>query len=89
MHVLRGDVPAALLPAALESVTACLHDVHSRMLGMTEALASLPRGVDPAFFYHRFRPYLSGWKGNPTLPQGVVFEVGEEGAAQQAFSLGE
>ena len=30
--------------------------------------------VDPYIFYNRVRHFLSGWKGNPSLPDGMLYE---------------
>ena len=30
--------------------------------------------VDPGLFYNVLRKYLSGWKGNPKLPDGLLYE---------------
>lgn len=30
-------------------------------------------GCDPHVFFHRVRPFLSGWKHNPTLPNGLRY----------------
>ena len=32
-------------------------------------------GCSPALFYHAHRPLLSGWRDNPALPEGLVYEV--------------
>ena len=29
---------------------------------------------DPVFYFTRIRPYLNGWKGNPAIPEGMVYE---------------
>lgn len=47
------------------------------ILGMREALKRMPVGCHPLIFYQRVRPFLSGWKANPTLPDGVLYEVGD------------
>ncbi|CAB1097061.1 unnamed protein product [Ectocarpus sp. CCAP 1310/34] len=44
------------------------------IVSMREALARMPVGCHPLIFYQRVRPFLSGWKANPTLPDGVVYE---------------
>lgn len=42
---------------------------------MREGLSRMNVGCHPLIFYQRVRPFLSGWKANPTLPDGVVYEV--------------
>jgi len=60
-------VPWPLLPPLLASI--------SRAVGeMRHQLALLPTGCEPTLFYHRLRPLLSGWKDNPALPQGMLYE---------------
>lgn len=38
---------------------------------------------DPYIYYHRVRPYIHGWKGNPALPNGLVYEGMFEDRPQQ------
>ncbi len=41
---------------------------------------------DPYIYYNRVRPYIHGWKGNPALPEGLVYEgVEKYGGRPQAF----
>jgi indoleamine 2,3-dioxygenase len=37
-------------------------------------LLRMPEGCDPYVYFHRVRPYIHGWKDNPALPQGIVYE---------------
>ena len=32
-------------------------------------------GCDPGLFYNVHRPLLSGWRDNPDLPEGLMYEV--------------
>lgn len=41
--------------------------------GMCDSLNSMREGCHPFIFYHRVRPFLSGWKHNPTLAKGVLY----------------
>lgn len=34
----------------------------------------MPEQCDPYIYYHRVRPYIHGWKGNPATPDGLVYE---------------
>ena len=38
----------------------------------------MPEKCDPFIYYNRVRPYIFGWKNNPTTPEGVVYEGVEE-----------
>lgn len=55
-------------------VTAQLHRVATAIKGMTESILNMREGCHPFIFYHRVRPFLSGWKHNPTMPRGVIYE---------------
>jgi len=41
---------------------------------MCSSLMAMREGCHPFIFYHRVRPFLSGWKHNPTLPHGIIYE---------------
>lgn len=46
----------------------------------------MPEKCDPYMYYHRVRPYIHGWKGNPALPDGLIYEgVSQYGGKPQAF----
>ena len=34
----------------------------------------MPEKCDPYIYYHRVRPYIFGWKNNPDLPDGLIYE---------------
>jgi len=34
----------------------------------------MPERCDPYIYYNRVRPYIHGWKNNPALPDGLVYE---------------
>ncbi len=34
----------------------------------------MPDKCDPYIYYHRVRPYIFGWKNNPDLPKGLIYE---------------
>ncbi len=41
---------------------------------------------DPYIYYNRVRPYIHGWKGNPALPEGVMYEgVAAHGGKRQSY----
>lgn len=41
---------------------------------MYATLLRMPEYCHPYIYYHRVRPYLSGWKDNKALPDGVIYE---------------
>lgn len=53
---------------------------------MVETLLRMPERCDPYIYYNRVRPYIHGWKDNPALPEGIVYEgVKEYGGKPQRF----
>ncbi|XP_061033384.1 indoleamine 2,3-dioxygenase 1 [Eubalaena glacialis] len=55
------------LQKALLDVTSCLHKAH-------EMFHQIHEYVDPNLFFNVLRIYLSGWKGNPLLSEGLLYE---------------
>ena len=46
----------------------------------------MPERCDPYVYFHRVRPYIHGWKDNPALQQGLIYEgVAETAGKPQAF----
>ena len=46
----------------------------------------MPERCDPYVYFHRVRPYIHGWKDNPALADGLIYEgVRETGGKPQAF----
>ena len=46
----------------------------------------MPERCDPYVYFHRVRPYIHGWKDNPALPDGIIYEgVDRYGTKGQAF----
>jgi indoleamine 2,3-dioxygenase len=75
--VARGDGAAA--EAALISVAETIQTIHG-------ILQRMPERCDPHIYYHRVRPYMFGWKQNPLLPEGMIYEgVAAYGGVPQQF----
>lgn len=46
----------------------------------------MPERCDPYVYFERVRPYIHGWKDNPALPSGIIYEgVDRYGSEAQAF----
>ena len=75
-HVLVG----VMTPRNVASyVTGQLTKMSKAIIGMCLSIEAMPEGCHPFIFYHRVRPFLSGWKKNPVLPNGVIYEgTGDE-----------
>ncbi|XP_047447403.1 indoleamine 2,3-dioxygenase 1 [Mugil cephalus] len=57
-----------------EAVTRALEDISQSIQDMTDALKLMHDYVEPSVFYGIMRIYLSGWKDNPSMPNGLVYE---------------
>ena len=46
----------------------------------------MPERCDPYVYFERVRPYIHGWRDNPALPNGIIYEgVARYGSEGQAF----
>uniref|UniRef100_A0A8C1S1L2 Indoleamine 2,3-dioxygenase 1 n=2 Tax=Cyprinus carpio TaxID=7962 RepID=A0A8C1S1L2_CYPCA len=59
-------------------VTKALDVVSQAIDSMKQALKLMHEYVDPSIFYGIMRIYLSGWKDNPSMPEGLVYEGVQE-----------
>jgi len=76
-----GPALAVLLPAQkavvqddVERLEGCLAEVAIALQTLHDILLRMPERCDPYIYYHRVRPYMFGWKDNPLLPEGMVYE---------------
>ncbi|MDW8106838.1 MAG: indoleamine 2,3-dioxygenase [Armatimonadota bacterium] len=83
------QIPIALIAAEQgdeATLTHALEEVAAALETMYTVLARMPEACDPYIYYHRVRPYIHGWKNNPALPNGVVYEgVEAYGGQPQQF----
>ncbi|XP_069473732.1 indoleamine 2,3-dioxygenase 2 [Ambystoma mexicanum] len=64
----------AILEHNDESLIDALQQITSSMAKMKDVLKKMHDYVDPAIFYSVIRIFLSGWKDNPLLPDGLIYE---------------
>ena len=76
-HLQEGD--AARIEASLKAMSATWDDVNA-------IFDRMPDQCDPYVYFHRVRPWIHGWKDNPALGDGLVYDgVIETGGTPQAF----
>lgn len=78
----KAGAALAAIPALLEAVDK--KDVKGVKTGLEKILAAwkqinpvfdrMVEKCDPYIYYHRVRPYIHGWKGNPALADGLIYE---------------
>ncbi|NWU97880.1 I23O2 dioxygenase, partial [Upupa epops] len=62
-----------------ESLHRALQELAEAIGAMSQALRRMQDHVDPVVFYAVIRIFLSGWKDNPAMPAGLLYEgVAEE-----------
>ncbi|MEZ5936777.1 MAG: indoleamine 2,3-dioxygenase [Hyphomonadaceae bacterium] len=73
----RGEAAAA--EAELAAMQAAWTDINA-------IFDRMPERCDPYIYFHRVRPYIHGWKDNPALGAGLIYEgVAETRGEPQAF----
>jgi indoleamine 2,3-dioxygenase len=55
-----------------------LTNLRDSLKSMYEVLCRMPEKCDPYIYFHRVRPYIFGWRNNPSLPNGVIYEGVDE-----------
>jgi len=84
----------AAMPAIVEAVSnsdeQTVEAQLEKMAGVWKNINALfdrmPEGCDPYIYFERVRPYIHGWKDNPALPNGLIYEgVTRYGSEGQAF----
>ena len=72
------DAQHAVLENDAEKVEAALVKLRNALAAMYEVLGRMPERCDPYIYFHRVRPYIFGWRNNPSLPDGVIYEGVDE-----------
>ena len=97
IHVaIEAQAGAALaeIPALLSSVTTedlagaekSLENIAAVWDTLNAVFARMTERCDPYIYFTRVRPWIHGWKDNPLLKRGLVYEgVAEAGKAPQTF----
>ena len=72
------DAQHAVLENDAEKVEVALTKLRNALAAMYEVLGRMPERCDPYIYFHRVRPYIFGWRNNPSLPDGVIYEGVDE-----------
>ena len=78
----KAALALAAIPVLLEGinrdniadVVKALGNIRDAWTHINTTMSRMPEACDPYIFYHRVRPYLYGWKNNPALPEGLIYE---------------
>lgn len=91
-----GEALAAFGPIIEAAVQGDAETVRTRLEAMAEVWADInaifdrmPERCDPYIYFERVRPYIHGWKDNPALPNGILYEGVEDHAGKPMVYRGQ
>ena len=58
----------------LDGVQAKLENMATVWDAIKNIFYRMPERCDPYIYFERVRPYIHGWKDNPALPEGLIYE---------------
>lgn len=80
------DAQAAVVADDADALESAFDDLRASLTAMYQVLCRMPEKCDPYIYFHRVRPYIFGWRNNPSLPNGVIYEgVDEYNGVGQTF----
>jgi indoleamine 2,3-dioxygenase len=83
---LFGPLIAAAERRDAETARTHLERIAAIWAGIHAIFRRMPEQCDPYVYFQRVRPYIHGWKDNPALGDGVVYQgVARYGGLPQAF----
>jgi indoleamine 2,3-dioxygenase len=80
---------SAIVAGDATGLIAALKELACSLSGMYSSLCRMVEHCDPFVYFHRVRPYIHGWKNNPALPNGLIYEGVEEYGGVGQFFRGE
>lgn len=86
IHTGLGSRSGASAPVDVPRIEQGLRNLDTTLGDMYAVLERMPEYCDPYIYFRRVRPYIFGWKNQPSLPKGVLYEGVERfGGAPQKF----
>lgn len=76
-----GHIPQAII-SALQAIheqyatklELCLMTIIESLQNILATMDRMPEYCDKPIYYKRVRPYIHGWKNNPALPDGLIYD---------------
>lgn len=68
------DAQSAVEKDDADALELALEELRTSLAAMYQTLCRMPEKCDPYIYFHRVRPYIFGWRNNPSLPNGVIYE---------------
>jgi indoleamine 2,3-dioxygenase len=72
------DAQADVASNDADKLLLSLTKLRDSLSAMYAVLCRMPEKCDPYIYFHRVRPYIFGWRNNPSLPKGVIYEGVDE-----------
>ena len=82
---LMGPIVEAIDNDDLGGVREHLEEMASIWAKINAIFDRMPEHCDPYVYFERVRPYIHGWRDNPALPHGIIYEGTRFGDEAQAF----
>ena len=82
---LMGPIVEAIDNDDLGGVREHLEEMASIWAKINAIFDRMPERCDPYVYFERVRPYIHGWRDNPALPHGIIYEGTRFGDEAQAF----
>ena len=83
---LMGPVCEAITAGDADKAQSLLEEMAIVWQDLKAIFDRMPERCDPYVYFERVRPYIHGWKDNPALPHGIIYEgVARFGTQAQAF----
>lgn len=81
-----GPVITASAAGDIAATRTHLEDVAATWTKINAIFDRMPERCDPYIYFERVRPFIHGWKDNPAMPNGIIYEgVDRYGSEGQAF----
>lgn len=73
---LRNCLPMleAIAHNEIDKAQTSMEQIALALADMCQTLDRMTEHCDPYIYYNRVRPYIHGWKDNPALPNGLIYE---------------
>ena len=82
---LMGPIVDCVNNDDLEGAQKHLEEMASIWAKINAIFDRMPERCDPYVYFERVRPYIHGWRDNPALPNGIIYEGTRFGSEAQAF----
>lgn len=69
-----GDVIEAVETGQTVELISILNEIANVWSDLKAIFDRMPERCDPYVYFERVRPYIHGWKDNPALPDGVLYD---------------